>query len=377
MTIRVLFLAGYTHSAYHRKIEILADAEDVEILHITVDGYGRPPGIYASAGSGRRYTVQTFAAHWLGRQHDPHRSFLWTPHLGMDKFRPHIVHAESDVESLGTFQVALTQQLLARQSRLVLYSWQNIVRRRRFHVRQLAAFNLWAADHIVCASRTAVDVLRQQGYEKATSIMPLVGVDTRLFAPGRNEALRETLLLSGFVTGYVGRLVPEKGLDTLLRSFARMHKPGVLLLVGDGPEEAGLRSLAAQLGIADRCRFVPAVSYDSVAGYINAMDVLVLPSRTTDHWQEQFGRVLVEAMGCGVPVVGSDSGAIPEVIDNAGFIFPEGNIDVLAAILTQLAEDERLRQASAEAGLQRVYAHYTVDRVAAQLLEVWRTLHTG
>jgi glycosyltransferase involved in cell wall biosynthesis len=294
----------------------------------------------------------------------------------MLQFRPEIVHAESDVESLGTFQVAFTQQIFARQSKLILYSWQNIVRKRRFHVRLLATFNLRAADHIVCASRGAVDVLHHQGYRKATSIMPLVGVDTRIFAPKNHAELRQALSLSGPVIGYIGRLVPEKGVDTLIHGFARMDAPGELLLVGDGPEEAHLRALAVQLAIGDRCRFVPSVVYDDVADYMNVMDILVLPSRTTDHWKEQFGRVLVEAMGCGVVVIGSDSGAIPEVIGTAGFTFPEGDAAALAAILIQLAQQPALRVAKAEAGLHRVQAHFTVERVADQVLEVWRTLGT-
>ena len=371
--IRVLFLAGYAHSAYHRKIEILADDPDIEILHVTVDGYGRAAGQYPSASGRRHYRVETFAPQWLGRRNDPHRSFLWTPHLGMWAFQPQIVHAESDVESLGTFQVALTRQLFAHRSKLLLYSWQNIVRQRRFHVRQLTAFNLRASDHIVCASNEAVEVLRCQGYTKAASVIPLVGVDTRIFTPKENPDLRQRLMLTGPVVGYVGRLVAEKGLDTLLHSFARMKGSGELLLVGDGPLERALHKLAAELGIAARCHFVPGVAYEDVADYMNLMDVLVLPSRTTNHWKEQFGRVLVEAMGCQVAVVGSDSGAIPEVIGDAGFVFLEGDIPALAYILSQLIQDRSLRLTKAEAGWQRVQSQFTVERVAQQLLDVWRT----
>jgi glycosyltransferase involved in cell wall biosynthesis len=258
----------------------------------------------------------------------------------------------------------------------LLYSWQNLLRPRRFHVRQVVDYNLRAADHIVCASAEAVDVLRRKGYRQGSCVMPLVGVDTRLFTPAPQPDLRQSLALSGAVIGYVGRLVPEKGIDTLLHAFAQIPARGELLLVGDGPHESDLRALAHTLGIAARCRFVPTVSYDQVADYLNLMDVLVLPSRTTPHWKEQFGRVLVEAMGCGVTVVGSDSGAIPEVIGAAGFVFAEGDAAALAAILAQLTADPALRRTKATEGWQRVQAQYTVERIAHQLLGVWRSLLT-
>ena len=374
--MRILFLAGYTHSVYHRKIEFLADAPDVEILHVTVDGYGRIPGRCPSANGQRSYRVITFPAGRLGPRHDPHRSFLWTADLGMNAFQPDIIHAESDVETLGSFQVALARHLFAPKSKLLLYSWQNLIRPRRFYIRQVVDYNLRSADHIACASVEAVDVLRRQGYRHATCVMPLVGADTRLFTPSPRPELQQRLALSGPVIGYVGRMVPEKGIDTLLHAFAQITTSGELLLVGDGPEESALRSLAQRLGIVERCHFVSAVPYNQVADYLNLMDVLVLPSRTTLHWKEQFGRVLVEAMGCRVAVVGSDSGAIPEVMDTAGFVFPEGDVSALAIILAQLTLNPALRLAKATEGWIRVQAHYTIEHISQQLLNVWRGLLT-
>lgn len=376
--MRVLFIAGYTHPAYHRKIELLADAPDVEILHVTVAGYGRESGRYASASGVRSYQVQTFPAHYLGHDGDPHRSYLWPPHFAMRRFRPHIVHAESDVETLGTAQVAMARLALARRSPLVLYSWQNILRRRKLPVRLLAKFNMAAADHIVCSSQEADDVLRRQGFGAQSSIMPLVGVDTRYFFPHPVPALRHTLGLSGpeggLVIGFGGRLVAEKGVDTLLHAFAHIDVQSRLVLIGDGPEADRLRALAHTLGVADRLSIVGSVSYDEVGEYMNALDILVLPSRTLPHWKEQFGRVLVEAMGCRIAVVGSDSGAIPEVIGNPAMIFPEGDALALARILSRLIAEPEFRHATAEQGFQRVQTHFTVERITQKLLSVWRDL---
>jgi glycosyltransferase involved in cell wall biosynthesis len=104
------------------------------------------------------------------------------------------------------------------------------------------------------------------------------------------------------------------------------------------------------------------------------MDVLVLPSRTRPNWKEQFGRVLVEAMACGLPVIGSDSGEIPNVIGDAGLIFPEGQAGPLRDRLQRLMRDPGLVGTLSQRGRQRVLAHYTQARVAAQTYQVYRQI---
>ena len=372
--MRILFVAGYDHPAYHRKVELLADAPDVDLLHVTVTGYGRESGWYPSADGRRRYQVQAFGARWLGGRADGHRAVLWPPTFGLNRFRPQIIQYESDVETLGSAELVLARSLLARRARLIGYSWQNILRKRNLAVRLLAALNLRAADAMICSSSEAVTVLRRQGYRRGAEVMPLVGVDRRYFLPKPAGDLRQRLGLDGFVVGYVGRLVPEKGVDVLLRAIQQLPAAGRLLIVGDGSEKGALVTLAESLGIAARCHFHDGVPYEQVADYMNAMDVLVLPSRTTPNWKEQFGRVLVEAMACRVPVVGSNSGAIPEVIDCPECIFPEGDPGALKTILQRLLEDPAQRLALADRGYRHVLSDYTTERLAERLLVLWRGL---
>lgn len=369
---RVLLFAGYTKPAEHRKIELLADAEAFEIVHVAGADSGRTPGRYPSANGCRSYTVRISPA--LGRRGDPHRSFGWPPSYGMARFRPHLIHYEGEVESLGAAQIVLLRWLLARRAALVLTTWQNIRRPRSRLVRLLNDMNLAAAQYVLGASEEAVAVLRAQGYRRATSVLPIVGLDTRVFYPRPAAALRMQLGLDGFVVGYIGRLVPEKGLDTLLHAAALAQAAPQVLLVGSGPERATLQALAAQHGIAARCHFIEALPYAAVADYMSALDLLALPSRTTVHWKEQFGRVLIEAMACRVAVAGSDSGAIPEVIGDAGRVFPEGDAAALAAIMDELAGDAALRKALGERGYVRAIGQYTVEHIASKTLAVWRSL---
>jgi glycosyltransferase involved in cell wall biosynthesis len=111
--------------------------------------------------------------------------------------------------------------------------------------------------------------------------------------------------------------------------------------------------------------------------FYRQLDVLVLPSRTRPHWEEQFGRVLIEAMACGTAVVGSTCGEIPHVMGDAGLIFPENDPHALAAQLTRLMRDEALRADLARRSRERVLAHYTQAQVAQETYEVYRQMTNG
>jgi len=99
-----------------------------------------------------------------------------------------------------------------------------------------------------------------------------------------------------------------------------------------------------------------------------------LPSLTRPNWKEQFGRVLIEAMACGVPVIGSDSGEIPNVIGDAGLIFPEGDIVALRDSIARMLADPERRARYAEAGRQRVLAEFTQAQIAAATVRVYREI---
>ena len=101
------------------------------------------------------------------------------------------------------------------------------------------------------------------------------------------------------------------------------------------------------------------------------MDAFVLPSLTRPNWKEQFGRVLVEAMACETPVIGSRSGEIPGVIGDAGLLFQEGNVQELAACVRRMLDDPALYAQLAVKGRQRVLEHYTQEHIARQMYEVY------
>src|SRR5262249_39606672 len=136
------------------------------------------------------------------------------------------------------------------------------------------------------------------------------------------------------IIGFVGRLVKAKGIKVLTDALSQIpaDQPWCALFLGSGPEAGALRSRAPERHAGSRIR-VQLVRHDEVPRYMGAMDVLAVPSQTTVRWQEQFGRVIVEAFACGVPVVASSSGEIPHVVGDAGIVVPEGDTARWAAEL--------------------------------------------
>lgn len=374
--MRILVISGYNHPSHHRKVELLADSPDVEILHILGPESGRTSGTYLSANAQREYKIRTLPVRQMGHAGDPHRAIHWPPRFGLRAFRPDIIHCEHEQESLMAAEVALARDTLARTTPLVLHSWQNILRRRSWPVRMVCAYTRRAAQFVLCGNQGAADVLRQQGYRGGIALTNIIGLDRRYFYPKSVPELRARLQLKETTIGYFGRRVREKGVDTLLKAIAQLASRPQVVIGGSGPETGNLVALAENLGIAGQCHFLDgsAIPYDSLVDYINLLDILVVPSRTTPHWKEQLGRVVLEGMGCRVAVVGSDSGAIPDVIGPGGRIFPEDDTSALAHTLDELIARPQLRLELAEMGYRRVLEIFSVERLAEDVMKVWKSL---
>jgi glycosyltransferase involved in cell wall biosynthesis len=172
--------------------------------------------------------------------------------------------------------------------------------------------------------------------------------------------------------GYLGRLLPQKGVLDLVEALARMPEHVRLRLIGAGDLRPRLLARAAELGVSARVEILAWTG--DVPGELRRLDALALPSRTTRTWKEQFGRVLPEAMSCGVPVIGSSSGEIPNVVGDAGLIVPEGDVAALASAIERLAGDPDLWAELSRRGRARVLEHYTQAALARQYYEVYHAM---
>jgi len=213
-------------------------------------------------------------------------------------------------------------------------------------------------DRVLTLSKDGTRVMEAMGC-RATRI-PL-GFDPALFfiqPEEKRSATRSRLGLRERTVAYFGRVTPEKGLHLLLEALTGLRDLRWQLLVDHFTDYSTsyteeLKRLVDRLGLAQRVVHFDA-RHDQMPDYMNAADIVVLPSVSTPKWKEQYGRVLPEAMACGRIVVGSDSGAIPEVIGSHGHVFPEGDVGALTAKLRELLLNpiEALREAG-----QRASAH--------------------
>lgn len=215
-------------------------------------------------------------------------------------------------------------------------------------------FVLETAAFVAVRSPSAADLIRRWG---ATLPTPLVPHPVAEWEPPT------AVERNGFTVGFAGRLVPEKGVLELVDAVRALRPPARLLLVGDGPLRA---ELEAQPGVEIRT----GVTHDEMREHYRDMDVLVLPSRSTPTWAEQFGRVLAEALVCGVAVVGSSSGEIPWVVESTGggVVFREGDVAALTRELRTLRDDPDRRRQLARGGRERAISLFG-ERAAAAALD--------
>jgi glycosyltransferase involved in cell wall biosynthesis len=223
-------------------------------------------------------------------------------------------------------------------------------------------------------------MLKRPGYDrKPHRVMPL-GVDVERFRP--NPAARETVRtrlgwspMNPPVVGYMGRFVEEKGVGLLMRALDRVATPWRALFMGGGPMEGGLRQWAARYG--DRVRIVNNVPHDEVPAHLNAMDMLCAPSQTMDNWREQFGRMVIEAFACGVPVISSDSAELPFVVGDAGVIAGEHNEDAWVTAIGDLIDNAANRSELSRMGIERARSTYAWPVVARDHLDFFSQVLDG
>lgn len=368
--------------AFRRKYELLAADPDVELTVLAPETWIENGREVRAPQPGGRYRVLTGRVAWRGREN---RAFFLSGVAGaILRSRPDILHLQEEPFSLIALQCALLARLLRPGVRTVFYTFDNLREGFRYAYRPGALYGLIqrvvhaASDAGMASCRDAARVLVSRGFARPVRFVPL-GVDPERYRPPGPERAteRERRGLHGFVIGYVGRLLPMKGLSVLMEALPAVPGDWMLLVVGSGPEREAMEKRAEELDLRDRLRIEDGVPHEEVPALMGLLDAMVLPSLTTSHWKEQFGRVLTEAMACGVPVVGSDSGAIPEVIGEAGRVVPEGDPRALGEVLAALARDEGERERLAAAGRRRVLEHFSWERVVDRWTAAWRGLHEG
>lgn len=296
-----------------------------------------------------------------------HLHFYPTLARELARLKPDLVHIDEEPYNLATYLAMRAANRVGAKT--IFFAWQNILRRYPAPFAQMERAVLQRADAAIVGSHEAAAVLRAKGCSKHIEVIPQFGVDENRFAFAPRK-----LSADDFVVGYAGRLVREKGVDVLLRAVSNVPRARVRIL-GDGDQRSALQTLTRDLNIAERVEFLPPMASTEMSNFYTSIDVLVLPSRTQPNWKEQFGRVLIEAMSCGVPVIGSTCGEIPAVIGDAGLTFAEDDADALAHHIRQIMSDSALYADLAQRGRARVLARFTMSRVAQQTVALYQSIH--
>jgi glycosyltransferase involved in cell wall biosynthesis len=366
--MRVLRIAhsSLTPALRHRERALARCYPDVDLQVITTKRW-REAEVEVDATPDDLFPVRT-ARTYLSKHI---QLFAYDPRpiiKALQTHRPHLIDLNHEPYSVACAELLTLCGWFAPNVPIVMQTAQNIHHTYPppFSWLEQRAFRRVAGAY--ACSETVVEVLRAKGFTKPAPIVPF-GVSTEAFRPRPAGSKRSDGPLT---IGFVGRMLPGKGLNVLAAALEKLKsEEWRLLVVGDGSECIEFEQRLTAAGLSDRAVYTGAINFDLVPAYFHQMDMLVLPTETTKRMREQFGRVLVEAMASGVPVIGSTCGAIPEVIGDAGLVFTEGDADALAGELRRMLSAEDLRERLVVAGLERV-KRYSWERVAEKTYELFR-----
>lgn len=274
-----------------------------------------------------------------------------------------VIDIHEEPFALSTAEVLALRAVRRCRAPYVLYSAQNLDKRYPVPFRWLERWALRHAAGVSVCNSEAGRIVERKGLPGTATLIPL-GIDLGRFSPTRPtdadpgplDAAAPAQGSDDHTTvvrvGYVGRLEAHKGVSVLIEAVAADERL-TLRVAGQGPAAAELRSEVRARGVTDRVEFAGSVDQADLPDFYRSVDVLAVPSLTTRSWVEQFGRVAVEAMACGTPVVASDSGALPDVVGAAGLLVPPGDAGALRDALVRVGTDPALARTLRRAGLAR------------------------
>lgn len=291
----------------------------------------------------------------------------------LKEFQPDAIYMHHEPYAAATAQV-YTANRLWHGCPIGFFTWQNIQKTYPVPFKQTERMVYRQSTFACTGSESAKEVLRSKGYDGPCTLLPgSVNPDVHFPYP-HTDVLRTKLGISPseFIFGFMGRVSEVKGLHTTLRALTGLKEiPWRFVIVGEGAYSNKIMSLASSLGISDRVILTGYVPHTEAPTYLSLFDALLLPSETQLNWKEQFGRVLIEALACGTPVIGSDSGEIPNVIrrTGGGISFPEGNVSAFRSALHKMAVNDNLRHLSVKRGRECVLRNYTNEALARRFAE--------
>lgn len=277
--------------------------------------------------------------------------------------RPDIIQIEEPVWSQGAAVATALAKRLGIPT--VVTSDEAIAVRRPIMQRRYASQTLAGAGAGIATTSLAVRLLHRRRASLTVAVIPLRGVVPPLDPVRAPED-------DAFHIGYVGRLVPERGIAVLFDACVRIHGRWSLTVIGSGPAQEELERRAERLGIAARVEWRGGLPRAAFAAIWPTLHCLTVPSKTTPGWIDTGAHAILDAMAHGVPVVASDTGALPDIIGTAGIIVPESDPDRLTDALKELMDEPARRHALGGLARQRILTEYTDTALARKTMRLWQ-----
>lgn len=364
--------------------QFFATVEDLSGWSLALAGPAQWTDDYGSVRSLERWPAFTGTIHpvpvWLSGN-VPLHTYRSTFRSLLHTVQPDVIYVHHEPYAAATAQLYLMNRMW-HGCPIGFFTWQNLQKTYPPPFRQTERMVLRSSAFACTGSESAEEVLRDKGYEGPTTLLP-GGINPELHHPKPDaDTLRPKLGIpdEAVILGFMGRISEVKGLSTLLDALSSLTDlPWHLVVVGDGDYRAEFEAEARSLSLSDRVHVVGYVPHTDAPTYLSLFDVLVLPSETQPNWKEQFGRVLIEALACGTPLLGSDSGEIPYVIrrTGGGLTFAEGDADALATVLRRMIINPDLRANFVEQGRAAVLENYTDTVLAQRFIDTVTTARTG
>ncbi len=361
MKVLIVSRALLASSYRHKLVELARLGVDVTAVVPTHWREGAST-MHLEPGNDAGYRIVETPIRWSGHFHAHYYPQLQSL---LHSMQPQIVHLDEEPYNFATFLGARNARAAGLKS--LFFTWQNINRSYPIPFRNFEHAVYTTVSGAFAGTDEAAAVLRQKGFARTIFVVPQFGVDVDTFQPG-------TPPTGPFTVGFLNRLVEGKGAWVALDALALLPEDVHMKIVGDGPLRSDILARIEHDGLASRVDVAARVPSREMPSLLRGLHAVLLPSLTTPRWKEQFGRIAVEAMACGVPVVGSDSGEIPRVLADAGLIVPEGDAHALSSAILRLYSDSDLRVELIRRGRRRVLERYTNAQVALASEAAYRQL---
>lgn len=366
--MKIMFVSHSSVLEYHQqKLKMMSEKYGVEI-HLITPFYWYEGGMRTELFTGNKKIKYHPGKVFMLKNRMFH--FYYDVKKFFKEINPDIVHIEEIPFNIVCWQ--FIRQAKKMQKKVLFFTWENIRRKLNPLYVYFYKYSIKNSDCAIAGNEEGKEILKELGFNKEIYVMPQYGINMEDFKP------KENLLPENgkrYKLAFVGRVVPEKGIEILLKAIKDI-KNVELVIAGKGSYdyENKIKKQIIENNLGDRVEFKGYISWKEIPDFLNGVHIVVLPSITTEIWKEQFGRILIEAFAAKVAVIGSSSGEIPNVINDAGLIFKEGDSEDLKNKILMLLNDKKLFWENIEKGYKRVKENYTNEILAENIFKIYKKL---